>query len=130
VLHIMLLPAILIATAGHPHGLLVVNKHTQFAGPGRTNDNVVGSPVMPVFAAKAGGFFFLVFGVIMLIASSSRSTRFGTTGPTTPPLCLRERNRTGISALPMVPEVGSAGLGVCALWLHLGDEHSGSPTWC
>jgi ubiquinol-cytochrome c reductase cytochrome b subunit len=49
--------------------LLVVNKHTQFAGPGRTNDNVVGSPVMPVFAAKAGGFFFLVFGVIMLIAS-------------------------------------------------------------
>ena len=49
--------------------LLVVNKHTQFAGPGRTNDNVVGSPVMPVFAAKAGGFFFLVFGVIMVIAS-------------------------------------------------------------
>jgi len=47
----------------------VVNKHTQFAGPGRTNDNVVGSPVMPVFAAKAGGFFFIVFGVIMLIAS-------------------------------------------------------------
>jgi ubiquinol-cytochrome c reductase cytochrome b subunit len=46
-----------------------VNKHTQFAGPGRTNDNVVGSPVMPVFAAKAGGFFFIVFGVIMLIAS-------------------------------------------------------------
>jgi len=49
--------------------LLIVNKHTQFAGPGRTNDNVVGSPVLPVFAAKAGGFFFLVFGVIMLIAS-------------------------------------------------------------
>ena len=69
VLHIMLLPAILIATLGIHMVLLVVNKHTQFAGPGRTNDNVVGSPVLPVFAAKAGGFFFIVFGVIMLIAS-------------------------------------------------------------
>jgi len=69
VLHIMLLPAILIATLAIHMVLLVVNKHTQFAGPGRTNDNVVGSPVIPVFAAKAGGFFFLVFGVIMLIAS-------------------------------------------------------------
>jgi ubiquinol-cytochrome c reductase cytochrome b subunit len=69
VLHIMLLPAILIATLAIHMVLLVVNKHTQFAGPGRTNDNVVGSPVLPVFAAKAGGFFFLVFGTIMLIAS-------------------------------------------------------------
>jgi ubiquinol-cytochrome c reductase cytochrome b subunit len=69
VLHIMLLPAILIATLAIHMVLLIVNKHTQFAGPGRTNENVVGSPVMPVFAAKAGGFFFLVFGVIMLIAS-------------------------------------------------------------
>lgn len=68
-LHIMLLPALLIAALGLHLVLMVVNKHTQFAGPGRTNDNVVGVPVMPIFAAKAGGFFFLVFGVIVLIAS-------------------------------------------------------------
>jgi ubiquinol-cytochrome c reductase cytochrome b subunit len=69
VLHIMLLPAILIAALGVHLVLMVINKHTQFAGPGRTNDNVVGVPIMPVFAAKAGGFFFIVFGVIVLIAS-------------------------------------------------------------
>lgn len=69
VLHIMLLPALLIGALAIHMVLLVVNKHTQFAGPGRTNENVVGSPVMPVFAAKAGGFFFLVFGVVMVIAS-------------------------------------------------------------
>ena len=69
VLHIMLLPAITIALIGIHMVLLVVKKHTQFAAPGRTNDNVVGAPVMPVFAAKAGGFFFIVFGVIVLIAS-------------------------------------------------------------
>jgi ubiquinol-cytochrome c reductase cytochrome b subunit len=68
-LHIMLLPALLIAMLGAHLLLLVINKHTQWAGPGKTNDNVVGVPVMPVFAAKAGGFFFIVFGVIVLIAS-------------------------------------------------------------
>ena len=69
VLHIMLLPAITIALIGIHLVLMVVNKHTQFAAPGRTNDNVVGSPILPGFAAKAAGFFFLVFGVIVLIAS-------------------------------------------------------------
>ncbi len=69
VLHIMLLPAILIALLGLHLLLMVINKHTQFAAPGRTNDNVVGVPIMPTFAAKAGGFFFIVFGVIVLISS-------------------------------------------------------------
>jgi ubiquinol-cytochrome c reductase cytochrome b subunit len=69
VLHIMLLPALVIALIGIHLVLMVINKHTQFAGPGRTNDNVVGVPIMPIFAAKAGGFFFIVFGVIVLIAS-------------------------------------------------------------
>jgi ubiquinol-cytochrome c reductase cytochrome b subunit len=69
VLHILLLPAILVAALGVHMLLLIINKHTQFAGPGRTNDNVVGAPIMPVFAAKAGGFFFIIFGVIVLMAS-------------------------------------------------------------
>jgi len=69
-LHIMVLPALVIASIGVHMLLLIVNKHTQFAAPGRTNDNVVGSPIMPVFAAKAGGFFFIVFGVIVAIAAT------------------------------------------------------------
>jgi ubiquinol-cytochrome c reductase cytochrome b subunit len=67
--HILLLPAILAAAIGVHLVLLVVNKHTQFAGPGRTEDNVVGVPIMPVFAAKAGGFFFIIFGVLALTGS-------------------------------------------------------------
>ncbi len=38
-------------------------------GPGRTNDNVVGYPLFPVYMAKAGGFFFIVFGVIALMSA-------------------------------------------------------------
>jgi ubiquinol-cytochrome c reductase cytochrome b subunit len=68
-LHILLLPAILVGALGLHLLLMVINKHTQYAGPGRTNDNVVGVPIMPNFAAKAGGFFFVVFGVIVLISS-------------------------------------------------------------
>ena len=83
-LHIMLLPALLIAMLGAHLLLLVINKHTQWAGPGKTNDNVVGVPVMPVFAAKAGGFFFIVFGVIVLIASLFTINPVWTYGPYDP----------------------------------------------
>ena len=83
-LHILLLPAILVAALGLHLVLLVVNKHTQFAGPGKTEQNVVGVPVMPVFAAKAGGFFFIVFGVIVLIASLFTINPIWTYGPYDP----------------------------------------------
>ncbi len=83
-LHILLLPAILIAALGAHLLLMIINKHTQFAGPGRTNDNVVGVPVMPVFAAKAGGFFFIVFGVLVLMGAFFQINPIWTYGPYDP----------------------------------------------
>ncbi len=83
-IHILLLPAILVAALGVHLLLMIVNKHTQFAGPGRTNENVVGVPIMPIFAAKAGGFFFVVFGVIVLIASFFTINPIWTYGPYDP----------------------------------------------
>ncbi|WOQ70488.1 ubiquinol-cytochrome c reductase cytochrome b subunit [Microbacterium limosum] len=68
-LHILLLPLLVIGLIAVHLILMIVNKHTQFAGPGRTNDNVVGYPMMPVYMSKMGGFFFITFGVIALIAS-------------------------------------------------------------
>jgi len=68
-LHILLLPAILVGLLVVHLMLMIVNKHTQFAGPARTNSNVVGYPMMPVYMSKMGGFFFITFGVIVLIAS-------------------------------------------------------------
>ncbi len=65
--HVLLIPALLLALIGAHMLLLVYQKHTQWPGPGRTNDNVVGYPMMPVYAAKAGGFFFIVFGVTALM---------------------------------------------------------------
>ena len=50
--------------------MVVIHKHTHYSGPGRTDANVVGYPLMPVYVAKAGGFFFIVFGVITLISAT------------------------------------------------------------
>ncbi|WP_193596301.1 cytochrome b [Microbacterium sp. YJN-G] len=68
-LHILLLPLLVIGLIVVHLMLMVINKHTQFAGPGRTNDNVVGYPMMPVYMSKMGGFLFIVFGTIVLIAT-------------------------------------------------------------
>jgi ubiquinol-cytochrome c reductase cytochrome b subunit len=69
-LHIMLLPALVILFVALHLAFVVIHKHTQYPGPGKTQQNVVGYPILPVYAAKAGGFFFIVFGVIALIAST------------------------------------------------------------
>jgi len=65
--HVLLIPGLLLALITAHMLLLVYHKHTQWPGPGRTNDNVVGYPMLPVYAAKAGGFFFTVFGVTALM---------------------------------------------------------------
>ena len=67
IVHVLLIPGILLALIGAHMLLLVYHKHTQWPGPGRTEQNVVGFPLMPVYAAKAGGFFFIVFGVTALM---------------------------------------------------------------
>jgi len=65
--HVLLIPGLLLALIAAHMLLLVYHKHTQWPGPGRTEQNVVGYPMMPVYAAKAGGFFFIVFGVVALM---------------------------------------------------------------
>ncbi|GAA2116760.1 ubiquinol-cytochrome c reductase cytochrome b subunit [Nocardioides bigeumensis] len=67
--HILLIPGILLALVGLHMVLLVYHKHTQWPGPGKTEQNVVGYPLLPIYAAKAGGFFFIVFGVTALMGA-------------------------------------------------------------
>ena len=84
--HVLLIPGILLALIAAHMLLLVYHKHTQWPGPGRTEQNVVGYPMLPVYMAKAGGFFFVVFGVLALMgALHDASTRSGDSGPTTLP---------------------------------------------
>ena len=68
-LHIMLIPALILVFLAIHLVMLVLHKHTHYSGAGKKDTNVVGYPLMPVYVAKAGGFFFIVFGVIMLIST-------------------------------------------------------------
>lgn len=82
--HILLIPAILLGLIAAHMALLVAQKHTQYPGPGRTENNVVGYPVFPVYAAKAGGFFFVVFGTLVLMGGLMQINPVWKFGPYVP----------------------------------------------
>ena len=83
-IHILLVPGIILALVT-AHLLLVwTQKHTQYPGPGRTEKNVVGYPLLPVYTAKAGGFFFIVFGVTTLMGALVTINPIWLYGPFTP----------------------------------------------
>ncbi|MFG2051906.1 cytochrome b N-terminal domain-containing protein [Micromonospora sp. NPDC048935] len=65
--HVLLIPGLLVALISVHLGLVFKQKHTQWPGPGRTNNNVVGERMFPRYALKQGGFFMVVFGVIALL---------------------------------------------------------------
>ena len=67
VIHVLIIPAILVGLLAAHLGLLIKQKHTQFPGKGRTEKNVVGSPMFPNFIAKTTGFLFMSFAVIFLL---------------------------------------------------------------
>ncbi|HEY9369771.1 cytochrome bc complex cytochrome b subunit [Streptomyces sp.] len=82
--HVLLLPGIMLGLVVAHLILVVYHKHTHYEGPGRTNKNVVGMPLLPVYMAKAGGFFFLVFGVIAIIAAIASINPIWAIGPYRP----------------------------------------------
>lgn len=82
--HVLLLPGIMLGLLVAHLILVFYHKHTQFPGAGKTNNNVVGMPLLPVYMAKAGGFFFLVFGVISVIAAVASINPVWAIGPYRP----------------------------------------------
>ncbi len=82
--HILLIPALLLGLIAAHLALVVYHKHTQFPGPGRNQYSVVGYPVFPVYAAKAGGFFLIVFGVLTLMGATMQINPVWVFGPYNP----------------------------------------------
>ncbi len=82
--HILLIPALIMGLIAAHLALVVYHKHTQYPGPGRTERNVVGYPLFPVYMAKAGGFFFIVFGVTTLMGGLMQINPLWVYGPYDP----------------------------------------------
>jgi ubiquinol-cytochrome c reductase cytochrome b subunit len=64
VLHIFIVPIAIAALLSVHLALIWHQKHTQFPGKGKTEENVVGSRLWPTYTAKSVGLFFLVAAVL------------------------------------------------------------------
>jgi|SwirhisoilCB3_FD_contig_91_693638_length_1966_multi_5_in_0_out_0_2 ubiquinol-cytochrome c reductase cytochrome b subunit len=84
IVHVLLIPGIILAFIAVHVGLVVLQKHTQFPGPGRREDNVVGERMYPLYGAKGGGFFFLIFGVTAALAGLFQINPIWLYGPYNP----------------------------------------------
>ncbi|MDT0328800.1 cytochrome bc1 complex cytochrome b subunit [Nocardiopsis lambiniae] len=83
-LHVLAIPALLLGLIVAHFMILWHQKHTQYPGPGRTDKTVVGTPMFPGFAVKAGGFFFFTFAVIAGLSAFVQINPIHLFGPFTP----------------------------------------------
>jgi ubiquinol-cytochrome c reductase cytochrome b subunit len=65
--HVFLIPAILAALITAHLAIIMIQRHSQFPGPGRREDNVVGTPMWPGYALRSLGLFAAVAGVLVLM---------------------------------------------------------------
>ncbi|MDP9332272.1 MAG: ubiquinol-cytochrome c reductase cytochrome b subunit [Actinomycetota bacterium] len=84
VIHILIIPAAIAALLGAHLAILWRQKHTQFRGRGRREDNVVGSRLWPTYAAKSVGLFALVAGVLALLGGLAQINPVWLYGPFDP----------------------------------------------
>ena len=82
--HVLLIPGIFLALITVHLILVWYQKHTQYPQPGRTEKNAVGYPFFPVYTAKAGGFFFITFGVTTLLSAFVAINQVWLFGPYNP----------------------------------------------
>ncbi|GHA54679.1 MULTISPECIES: cytochrome bc1 complex cytochrome b subunit [Streptomyces] len=82
-LHVLVIPGLMVALIVGHLVLAVRHRHAQYPGPGRTNTNVVGIPFR-AYAVKAGGYFFLVSGVIFFMAAVAQINPVWNYGPFRP----------------------------------------------
>jgi ubiquinol-cytochrome c reductase cytochrome b subunit len=84
VVHILIIPAAIATLLAVHLAVLWRQKHTQFAGRGRTNDNVVGSRFWPSYTAKSLGLFAIIAGVLALLGGLAQINPVWLYGPFRP----------------------------------------------
>jgi ubiquinol-cytochrome c reductase cytochrome b subunit len=84
IIHVLLIPGILLALIGAHMMILWHQKHTDFPGPGKSEDVVVGTKFYPTFFLKTNGFFFMVFGMIAGLAAFAQINPVWLYGPYNP----------------------------------------------
>ncbi len=80
-LHVLLLPALIVGLLSLHLAMVWRQKHTQFKGPGRTEDNIVGSRLWPAYATKSIGLFLLVAAILSALGGLAQINPIWIYGP-------------------------------------------------
>jgi ubiquinol-cytochrome c reductase cytochrome b subunit len=62
--HVLIFPVLIGSLMALHLALIAIPKHTQFRGPGRSEANVIGTPLWPGYALRSLGLFFCVAAVL------------------------------------------------------------------
>ena len=84
VIHILIIPVAIATLLGAHLAILWRQKHTQFRGRGRSEDNVVGSRLWPTYTAKSIGLFAIIAGVLALLGGLAQINPVWLYGPFDP----------------------------------------------
>ncbi len=84
VLHILIVPVVIGILIAVHLAILMRQKHTQFAGPGRREGNVVGERMWPTYAIKALALFFITVAVLAALGGLAQINPVWLYGPFDP----------------------------------------------
>ncbi|MFI6777436.1 cytochrome bc complex cytochrome b subunit [Nocardia sp. NPDC050412] len=82
--HVLLFPGIMLALIAAHIALVWYQKHTQFPGAGRTERNVIGARIVPVFAADQGAFFMFTLATVAVMGGVFQINPIWELGPYNP----------------------------------------------
>ncbi|MFC2517976.1 MAG: cytochrome bc complex cytochrome b subunit [Corynebacterium matruchotii] len=82
--HVLIIPGIILGLIAVHLALVWYQKHTQFPGPGRAENNVVGVRILPLFGIKAAAFGLITAGVLALMAGLTTINAIWLLGPYNP----------------------------------------------
>ncbi|MEV6774605.1 cytochrome bc complex cytochrome b subunit [Nocardia sp. NPDC051030] len=82
--HVLLLPGIMLALIAAHIALVWYQKHTQYPGPGRTEKNVIGTRIVPVFSLDQGAFFAFTLAVLAIMGGILQINPIWNLGPYNP----------------------------------------------
>lgn len=84
VIHVLLIPGAMLGLLAAHLAIVWRQKHTQFPGPGKTEDNVVGEKLWPTYAAKSAGLFFMILAVVAALGGLAQINPVWLYGPFEP----------------------------------------------
>jgi len=79
--HVFIIPALLAGLLAVHLAIIMIQRHSQFPGPGRREDNVVGTPMWPGYALRSLGLLAAVAAVLVLMGGEIQINPIWLWGP-------------------------------------------------